>query len=135
MERKIEGTVGHGKELGRTIGFPTANIITDLAFDEELEGVWACWAETEGQRFPCIVNVGRHPTFPEGPATVEAHLIGFEGDLYGKKMEVAPVCFLRGQTRFESGDELARQLNRDRKNALQFLTGDADREDSDVRTL
>jgi len=122
MERVIRGLVGHGKELGRTLGFPTANVESGLAFSQDLEGVWAGWAETGEERLPCIVNVGRHPTFPEGPATVEAHIIGYSGDLYGQMMTLRLTEFLRPQMKFGSGEALARQLSRDVQTALSLLT-------------
>lgn len=121
MEHVIKGRVGHGKALGRTLGFPTANVMSDLAFSDSLAGVWAGWAEAAGKSWPCIVNVGRHPTFPEGPATVEAHLVGFEGDLYGEEITLRLTAFLRGQMRFASGEALADQLRQDAQDALAIL--------------
>ena len=78
----LEGEVVRGKQLGRTIGFPTANIaVADPAACPP--GVYYGVSEADGQRWRVIINIGRHPTVPEGPPTVEAHLIGYSGDLYG----------------------------------------------------
>ena len=83
----MTGTIEHGKELGRRLGFPTANIHPDgdVPFDN---GVYAAaiWLGDEPRPRPCMINQGRHPTAPEGKPTVEAHILDYQGDLYGKKV-------------------------------------------------
>ncbi len=108
----ITSTVAAGYGLGRRIGVPTAN----LAPCELLmpgDGVYAGWAWTGGQRFACAINVGPAPTFEVGERRVEAHLLDFNGDLYGRGMRVEFVRRLRGQTKFVSAAALADQLQRD----------------------
>ena len=81
---KIEGTVVKGKQLGRTIGFPTANIEIERRQGSGPDGVYAALIEIDGQKYGAMVNIGHHPTLPEGGKTVEAHIFGFRGDAYGK---------------------------------------------------
>ena len=119
--RSFSGRVVRGKQLGRTLGFPTANLdaqSTDLA-----RGVYAVRVRLEsGAEKMGMMNVGRHPTLPEGPATVEINLLDFEGDLYGQSLYVEPEAFLRGEVRFESPDALRAQLHRDRESVRAILT-------------
>ena len=107
----IEGVVAHGKHLGRTLGFPTANLETEAWPD--ISGVWAAQTTVDGVEYPVMLNVGCHPTLPEGKPTVEAHLIGFSGDLYGRRLTVRPLPLLRDEARFASREELTAQLKRD----------------------
>ena len=121
--RSFSGRVVRGKQLGRTLGFPTANLdaqSTDLA-----RGVYAVRVRLEnGEEKMGMMNVGRHPTLPEGPATVEINLLDFEGDLYGQTLFVEPEAFLRGEVRFESPDALRAQLHRDRESVRAILTNE-----------
>ena len=119
--RSFSGRVVCGKRLGRTLGFPTANLdaqSTDLA-----RGVYAVRVRLEsGAEKMGMMNVGRHPTLPEGPATVEINLLDFEGDLYGQALYVEPEAFLRGEVRFESLDAHRAQLAHDRETVRALLT-------------
>ena len=119
--RSFSGRVVRGKQLGRMLGFPTANLdaeSTDLA-----RGVYAVRVRLEsGEERMGMMNVGRHPTLPEGPATVEINLLDFEGDLYGQALYVEPEAFLRGEVRFESPDALRAQLAHDREAVRALLT-------------
>ena len=117
----IRGTVIRGKQLGRTLGFPTANIACDLALQEGMSGVYAGWTVTDGKLYPVVVNIGRHPTFPEGAASVEAYLIGFRGDLYAKELQIRVVEKLREEILFPDGQSLAAQLQRDVQEAIQII--------------
>ena len=119
---RIEGKVVRGKQLGRTISFPTANLQPDVEWKFRETGVWAGWFYVDGMRLACMVNIGRHPTVPDGPATIEAHIFDYSGDLYGKAAAVETVAFLRGETRFDSVEALRSQLERDKIQALHILT-------------
>ena len=88
----FSGRVVPGKRLGHALGFPTANLETDAA---PARGVYAVIATTAGGRYRAMMNVGSHPTAPEGPPTIEVYLLDFEGDLYGCEMRVDIVRFLR----------------------------------------
>lgn len=110
----MTGVVEHGKGLGRTLGFPTANVRADGVSDHE-NGVYAgaVWVEGEALPRPAMVNQGTHPTAPGGKPTVEAHILDFQGDLYGKRVRVEYRQWLRPEQRFESLDALKAQLARD----------------------
>ena len=120
---RIEGVIAPGKQLGRTIGFPTANLQAAEAFAPEHYGVYAAWFFLDGQKLPCMVNIGRHPTLPEGDKTVEAHIFHFRGDLYGKHAEIETVALLRGEVKFPSPQALRDQLDKDARQALDILEG------------
>lgn len=115
MQEKIavlEGKVVYGKQLGRTIGFPTANIDVEGGAVCS-RGVYYGVCEADGRMWRVIVNIGSHPTAPEGPPTVEAYLIGYEGNLYGERLRVVLKKYLRPEVRFPSLDALRDQLKRD----------------------
>ena len=108
----LTGRVVYGKQLGRTIGFPTANMdVEDMAACPV--GVYAGLCRMDETVYRVIINIGKHPTAPEGAPTVEAHLIGYAGDLYGQEISVHLVKFLRGEVKFPSLDALKEQLSRD----------------------
>jgi riboflavin kinase/FMN adenylyltransferase len=89
---------------------PTANIVPDERYVVPGHGVYAAWAHGH----PAAVNVGVRPTFETGRGLlVEAHLIGFDADIYGETLRIAFLERLRGEKRFESVDELVKQMNRD----------------------
>ena len=118
---RIEGIVVHGRRFGHTLGFPTANLRPDRVEGEEPDGVYAAWFELDGQRLPCMLNIGSHPTLPGGGRSFEAHIFHFDGDLYGQRAAVETVEHLRGETKFPSPEALVRQLDFDRERALKLL--------------
>jgi riboflavin kinase / FMN adenylyltransferase len=106
----LEGPVVEGDGRGRTLGFPTANIVPSDDLVIPGHGVYAAFAD--GQ--PAAVNVGIRPTFETGRGLlVEAYLIDFEGDLYGKTLRIAFVARLRGERRFPGVEDLVAQMHRD----------------------
>jgi riboflavin kinase/FMN adenylyltransferase len=106
----FEGEVVTGDRRGRTLGMPTANLVPDDRYICPGHGVYAAWAND----FPTAVNVGVRPTFDTGRGLlVEAHLIGFDGDLYGQQLRIAFLERLRGEKRFDSVDELVEQMQQD----------------------
>jgi riboflavin kinase/FMN adenylyltransferase len=116
----IEGEVVHGAHRGQTIGFPTANLHTS---NEVLPafGVYAVHADVKGRRFQGVASIGIRPTFDAGPVSIEVYLFGFEGDLYGRQMEVSFVKRLRGEEKFSDVDSLVRQIRKDVDEAKQVL--------------
>lgn len=118
---KIEGVVVHGKHLGRTIGFPTANLRADRREGEGPNGVYAAWFHVDGRRLPCMVNIGHHPTLPEGGETVEAHIFDFSEDIYGKEATLETVAFLRSEVKFPSAEDLRLQLEKDKITSRALL--------------
>jgi riboflavin kinase / FMN adenylyltransferase len=106
----FEGQVVEGDRRGQTLGFPTANLVPDDALVVPGHGVYAGFADGR----PAAINVGVRPTFETGRGLlVEAYLIDFEGDLYGRQLRVAFIDRLRGERRFESVEELVAQMRRD----------------------
>lgn len=118
----IEGVVTEGKQLGRTIGFPTANIV--IADDKKLIppfGVYIVevYMSHLGKTYRGMLNIGRRPTVDvtNAPMSIEVHILDYEGDLYGKTLRVEFVRFLRDECRFASIDDLVEQLSSDREQA------------------
>ncbi|MCY3559836.1 MAG: bifunctional riboflavin kinase/FAD synthetase [bacterium] len=120
----IRGTVIEGDRRGVTIGFPTANIpvATDRAWPAD--GVYAgLFCDSDDARYGCAINIGRRPTFFEHAehSILEAHLLDFDGDLYGHDVQVEFLRFLRSERRFSGIDELAAQLKKDTENARRIV--------------
>jgi riboflavin kinase/FMN adenylyltransferase len=109
---RVRGMVTHGAGRGAKLGFPTANL---AAIDTLLpaQGVYAARAITAAGNWPTAINIGPNPTFGEQALKVEAHLIGFEGSLYGQPLEVEFLSRLRSIRPFESVEALKNQLNHD----------------------
>jgi len=103
----LGGEVAHGDKRGRELGMPTANIVPDDLLVSPGHGVYAAWAHGR----PAAVNVGVRPMFETGRGLlVEAYLIDFEGDLYGRTLRVAFLDRMRGEKRFESIEALKEQM-------------------------
>jgi len=121
---EIRGEVIEGERRGHTIGFPTANIPVNTNLAWPADGVYAGWFTREnGDRHPCAVNIGRRPTFHlhAEHSLLEAHLLDFDGDLYGEQVRVEFIDFLRSEHRFAGVDELAEQLKKDVERTRQVL--------------
>jgi riboflavin kinase/FMN adenylyltransferase len=111
---QMRGTVAHGDKRGRTLGFPTANLVPDSALVVPDHGIYACHAEVAGERHVAAVNVGVRPTFQTGRGLlVEAYLLDFEGDIYDQELRLEFLERLRGERRFDSVDALVEQMHRD----------------------
>lgn len=111
---ELRGTVIHGEQRGAKLGIPTANLEISSGMSMPAMGIYAVWAEVEGERHPAAVNLGVRPTFGESRLLTEAHLLDFSGDLYGKELKL---CFIgdriRPEVKFGSVDELLAQVDRD----------------------
>ncbi|SFJ06513.1 bifunctional riboflavin kinase/FAD synthetase [Planctomicrobium piriforme] len=108
----ISGVVSEGAQRGRTLGFPTANL-EQIPTLLPAEGVYATWCRLPQGSFPAAVNIGPNPTFAEMRSKVEAHLIGYSGDLYGQKILLEFVARLRDLRPFASVAELQEQITKD----------------------
>lgn len=119
---QVDGSIVRGDGRGRTLGFPTANM--DV-LNETLpgRGVYACWSSVEGvaERVPAAVNVGLRPTFGGRETTVEAHLLDFSGDLYGRRIRLSFAERLRGEVKFAGPDALRAQIEADVARARSVL--------------
>lgn len=125
----IRGRVLPGRQLGRTLGFPTANVHLPLerCRAERLGGVWLARIilEDTGERYWGLVNVGTRPTVDDsGLCKAEAWLLDFSGDLYGREIAIELLKFLRSEAKFASLDELRGAMERDRLNALNIIASD-----------
>ena len=118
---RIEGIVVHGRRLGHTLGFPTANLRPERVEGAGADGVYAAWFELDGRRLPCMLNIGSHPTLPGGGRSFEAHIFHFDGELYGQRAAVETVEYLRGEIKFSSPEALVHQLESDRERCLALL--------------
>lgn len=112
----LTGEVVSGRKLGRTIGIPTANLLIPEGLVEPRHGVYACKAIVDNKEYLAVTNVGNRPTVGGHRVTVEAWLLDFEGDLYGKELTLAFYKFLRPEQKFSSLEELKAEIQ---KNALQ----------------
>ncbi len=118
----VSGRVGQGERRGRLLGVPTINL-AEVPPQKLLppDGVYAVRVEWRGGRAGGMMNQGSRPTFEDGRRVLEAHLFGFEGDLYGEWVRIEWVERLRDVERFPSVEQLQRQLERDRSRALAVL--------------
>jgi riboflavin kinase/FMN adenylyltransferase len=119
----VDGTVVEGERRGRTLGFPTANLESE---NEILPGAGVFAARcrlARGEWVPAVVNVGRRPTFGGREVSVEAHLLGFDGDLYGSRLRIAFHARLRGEQRFDGPEALAARIRKDISHAEALLAG------------
>jgi riboflavin kinase/FMN adenylyltransferase len=119
--------VVEGDRRGRTIGIPTANLSIPPELAVPARGVYAAWADHQGGRAPAVVNIGLRPTFDgASDLTVEAHLLDYEGDLYGRSLRLHFVERLRDEQKFNGVSALVRQIQHDIQQArilLQERTG------------
>ena len=114
----LSGEVLPGRQLGRTIGIPTANLHLPENVDCLRFGVYACKVTVDGKEYMAVTNVGTRPTVGGERVTVEPYLINFDGDLYGKTIRVAFHQFLRPERKFASLEELQEEIQ---KNILQTV--------------
>jgi riboflavin kinase/FMN adenylyltransferase len=121
----LKGHVVHGDKIGRTLGFPTANIMVDEQFKMlPCEGVYAVEAALREKKYKGMLYIGRRPTLDIAAQTtgMEVHLLDFAGDIYMDEITVSFIRHIRGDIRFGSLEELGEQLKRDREsvNAVQY---------------
>ena len=122
----ISGKVVRGKQLGRKLGYPTANL--RLAGKRPaLGGIYATWVHGVGeQRLPSVSSLGTRPTVFGTEPLLEAHLFDFDGDLYGKRIEVEFVAKLRDELKFDDLPALVRQMDLDAQQARKILRHDTE---------
>ncbi len=117
----IGGEVVGNREIGRTLGFPTANITWQPQQLLPRPGVYATMAQIEGRSYKAVTNVGDNPTVNGAKTTIETHLLGENVNLYGKLLTVHFMEYLRGEIRFASTQELKGQIARDKEAAARIL--------------
>ncbi len=121
---RIRGVVARGAGRGAGLGFPTANL-ENVDTLIPADGVYAAVARIEGREpaFPAACHIGPNATFGEQARTVEAHLLGFTGDIYGARVELDFLRRLRGTRRFDGLDELVRQVREDIEETRRVCAG------------
>jgi riboflavin kinase/FMN adenylyltransferase len=122
---EVRGVVARGDQRGRELGFPTANVSVPGDILLPADGIYAGWYErADGSVHASAISLGRRPTFYEEAhaSLLEAHLLDFDGDLYGEAAKVRFVARLRGEERFDDVDALVAQIERDCDQARAILT-------------
>ena len=121
---QLSGKVVTGYQVGRKLGFPTANIrVGDASKMIPGIGVYAVWVALEGKRYKGMLYIGSRPTLAEGnQISLEVNILNFSGDIYNKELTVSFVHYIRGDIKFGSLDELAEQLRQDREMVEKVLT-------------
>ena len=134
MDRQttLRGTIVHGQGVGHRFGFPTANLQVAAGTMLPPRGVYASAAVIDGRRYAGVTNIGARPTVTDSPeVTIETFFIGYEGDLYGRELEVTLHAFLRDVRRFDSVEALKAQIDLDKMRAAEIL-GKEKQEESDA---
>lgn len=116
----IGGTVVVGNQIGRTIGFPTSNILLDESMVTPAHGVYITYCKYNGTVYPSITNVGLKPTIGDNKKTIETHIFNFNKELYGKKIRVEFVKKTRSEVKFGSVEDLSKQILRDCNTAKEY---------------
>jgi len=117
----IEGVVVQGRQRGKGLGFPTANVCAENELVPPA-GVYATTVAFDGVAYPAITNIGTRPTFEVGQETVvESHVLDFDQDLYGARLKLGFVQRLRDEKKFETADALKAQIEADRAGARDLF--------------
>jgi riboflavin kinase/FMN adenylyltransferase len=119
----LRGTVEHGAEVGRGLGFPTANLAVQLNKLVPATGIYAVRVKSPHGRHLGALNIGYRPTFGGDRLTIEVFLLDFDGDLYGSQLEVSFVARLRDEEKFANAEELAEAIARDVAETRRLLEG------------
>lgn len=115
----VSGTVTKGKGLGNKLGIPTANIVAPKLKFLPKDGVYKTSVQVDGKTYDSITNVGTHPTFNDHSFNLETFILNYDGNLYNKKIKISFIDRLRDVIKFNSVDELVKQINSDIVKAYQ----------------
>lgn len=118
---RLRGEVERGKGLGHELGTPTANLRVGAEFALPAPGVYAGWATGPKGRLAAAISVGAAPTFPDATCVLEAHLLGFHGDLYGSTLTIEFVSRIRDQRAFKNREALAAAIHADVEHVSELL--------------
>jgi riboflavin kinase/FMN adenylyltransferase len=119
---QLNGTVVRGAQRGHRMGVPTANLAVWADHAVPANGIYACRAHVGGATYNAVTNIGTRPTFDNGLRTIEAHLLDFDGDLYGQPMALDIVEYQRPEFKYDSVDALVLQMKKDIRLARSILT-------------
>jgi len=120
---ELTGTVVHGKKLGHSLGFPTANL--HIHEDYKLvpaNGVYAARTLVHGQWYDGVMSIGNRPTFDNGARSIEVNLFDFNADIYGEKITICMTEFIRSEQKFENSTMLIEAMNADKLAAIKLLS-------------
>jgi riboflavin kinase/FMN adenylyltransferase len=118
----IAGTVIQGKELGKKLGFPTANIQPEEPSKIiPMDGIYAVKTEIKGKLYKGMLSIGYNPTVSGKEKTIEVHIFDFNEDIYGENIKIFFVEYLRPEEKFNSLEELIEQLKKDQESSLKIL--------------
>jgi riboflavin kinase / FMN adenylyltransferase len=121
----VTGTIIEGRKIGRSIGFPTANINPDFQYKLiPSNGVYAVEVMLDGQKYPGMLSIGTNPTVntDKGKRSIEVHILNFNENIYGKTISVIFRKRLRDEIKFDNTDRLTEQMKLDKQEVLQLLT-------------
>lgn len=119
---KVIGRVEQGKKLGRTLGFPTINLIADSDYVYPPNGVYATRVKVYSKTYVGMTNIGFNPTVSGQRKMIETHIIGFNESIYGEKVEIEFYHFMRPEKKFEDIEALRKQLVSDKEKVQQFFS-------------
>ncbi len=118
----LSGKVIKGNQVGRTIGFPTANLQLNDSFKLiPSDGVYACFVNYKLSRLKGVVSIGNRPTFNDNKKSIEVHILNFEKDIYDETLKIEFVDFIRAQQKFEKVEDLILQIKSDIRIAIEHL--------------
>ena len=117
----LQGRVIPGARRGIELGFPTANL--DINSEQALpeEGVYVTWAYIDDKAYPSVTNIGQRPTFGGGERTVEVYILDYHRELYGHELKIDIIKRLRSEKKFDTADELKKQMAEDIKQGKAIL--------------
>lgn len=111
----LKGTVTHGRQVGRTLGFPTANLKYDANFAVPGIGVYYTVVEYNGEKYKAITDIGYAPTVRDSDFTIESYMLNFNEDIYERSIKVNFIEKIRDEVKFNNIEELKKQLENDKK--------------------
>jgi len=117
----LSGVVVTGSKRGKSLGFPTANIAPEPGRALPPDGVYVTWAEVDNELYRAATNIGVRPTFNGGERMIEAYVLDFNGDLYGRKVALQFIERIRDEIHFATTEELQRQIDSDVERARALL--------------
>ena len=121
LNYKLSGLIIDGHKLGRSIGFPTINIMPNDEMTIPAFGVYITYATIEGVKYPSVTNIGIKPTVGGNTLLIESHIIDFQKDVYGKLADIEFLKMLRPEQKFENFDALKDQISKDKEAAVTYF--------------
>ncbi|MFC1932172.1 bifunctional riboflavin kinase/FAD synthetase [Chloroflexota bacterium] len=122
----LQGRVTTGTGRGSGLGFPTANLDIDPKQALPAEGVYTTWAHVDGEAYQSVTNIGRRPTFDSNERTVETYIPNYHGNLYRRELRIDIIERLRSEKRFDTVEELKKQIAEDVKQGIALLNSQAE---------